>query len=118
MILLRNDIQLTLNDIIFVLIFIRRSEYISPIGANIIHEVNIIRPSGRIQLKILSKDRIFWWRRGESDPRPKVYPKRFLRAQAFFSFPVSDRKRRRKARVASFIHVRPQSLRRYTFTAE
>jgi len=36
MILLRNDIQLKLNDIIFVLVFIRRSEYISPIGANII----------------------------------------------------------------------------------
>jgi len=48
MILLCNDIQLTLNDIIFVLIFIRRSEYHSPVRANIIHEVNIIRPSGRI----------------------------------------------------------------------
>jgi len=34
MILLRNDIQLTLNDIIFVLVFIRRSEYISPMRAN------------------------------------------------------------------------------------
>ena len=40
MILLRNDIQLTLNDIIFVLIFIRRSEYISPIRANIIDKMS------------------------------------------------------------------------------
>gem|GEM_PF-2336844 len=40
MILLRNDIQLTLNDIIFVLVFIRRSEYISPMRAitNIINK--------------------------------------------------------------------------------
>ena len=36
MILLRNDIQLTLNDIIFVLIFIRRSEYHSSVRTNII----------------------------------------------------------------------------------